>query len=293
MSLKKRETNQNKIRHPGRKRKIISTIALSLSLLFGRTRLSSSQSSSPNFDNKVVQEKIIDDQEFCSLEDNDQQVILAKTGDSGPSVPTSPGRGQPSNFPTPPAGGRPSRPVYIPKYRTAPKVVPGPGLGAGANPAGAGGGGGAAELDAQCPISKKQQSQESKTFDYDYRSNDPKKKKQSVEQCELDENVKEGKIKIVSRIKEDAGLVRAAKEACKNADVQKDVNHLEEQLTNGNDNPGIGRKPICKDVIEHRGKNGGRLYVRESDSVIEILAKSGKKKSNQQFVINRLKEIYG
>lgn len=91
---------------------------------------------------------------------------------------------------------------------------------------------------------------------------------------------------IVYRIKEDAGLVRAAQEACKNADVQKDVNHLEEQLAKGNENPGIGRKLICKGVIERRGKNGGRLYVRESDDVIEILAKSGKKKSNQQFVIN-------
>jgi putative component of toxin-antitoxin plasmid stabilization module len=95
-------------------------------------------------------------------------------------------------------------------------------------------------------------------------------------------------------IKEDPGLVRAAEEACKNMDVQKDINHLEEELAKGNENPGIGRKPICKGVIEHRGKNGGRLYVRESDdNEIEILAKSGKKKSNQQFVINRLKEIYG
>ena len=61
MSFKKRETNQNKIRHPGRKRKIIATIALLLSLLFGKTRLSSSQSSSPNFGNQVVQERVIDD----------------------------------------------------------------------------------------------------------------------------------------------------------------------------------------------------------------------------------------
>ena len=75
--------------------------------------------------------------------------------------------------------------------------------------------------------------------------------------------------------------------------MQKDVNHLEEQLAQGNDNPGIGRKRICKGVIEHRGKSGGRLYVREVDDVIEILAKSGKKKSNQQFVINRLTELYG
>ena len=110
------------------------------------------------------------------------------------------------------------------------------------------------------------------------------------EQCEAIEQKKE----IRYRIKEDPGLVRAAKEACKNSDVQKDVNHLEEELAKGNENPGIGRKPICKGVTQHRGKNGGRLYVRDSDdNEIEILAKSGKKKSNQQFVINRLKEIYG
>ena len=63
--------------------------------------------------NQVYQERLL----------SDQKVSLVKTGDSSPSVPTSPGRGQPSNFPTPPAGGRPSRPVYVPKYRTAPKVV--------------------------------------------------------------------------------------------------------------------------------------------------------------------------
>ena len=126
------------------------------------------------------------------------------------------------------------------------------------------------------------------SFTYnDYRYQ--KKKKESGEQCELDENVKE----IIYRIKEDAGLVRAAKEACKNADVQKDINHLEEELGKGNNNPGIGRKSISKSIIEHRGKNGGRLYVRELDGVTEIVGKSGKKKSNQQFVINRLKEIYG
>lgn len=108
-----------------------------------------------------------------------------------------------------------------------------------------------------------------------------------------DPNQGQFKKRIVYRIKEDFGLVRAAKEACKNADVQKDINHLEEKLAKGNQNPGIGRKPICKGVIEHRGAKGGRLYVRESDDEIEILAKSGKKKDNQQYVINRLKEIYG
>ena len=288
MSFKKRETNQNKIRHPGRKRKIIATIALSLSLLFGKTRLSSSQSSSPNFDNKVVQERIIDDQEFWSLEDNDQQVILAKTGDSGPSVPTSPGRGQPSNFPTPPAGGRPSRPVYVPKYRTAPKVVPG--LGAGANPAGAGGGGGAAEFDDQCSVPENKKSQESKS-DYDYHSNAPKKKKQSAEQCELDENVTDGKIEIVYRIKENPALIREAERMGKDQAAQKDVNNLIEQLSLGNDNPGIGNRRVknLKNVSEARGRNEGRVYFREKDGKIEILAKSNK--DNQNKVIGILQKM--
>ena len=132
---------------------------------------------------------------------------------------------------------------------------------------------------------------EPKTCDYDYRSNI--KKKQSAKQCELDENVREGKIEIVYRIKEDADLVRAAKYACKNAYVQKNINHLKDELAKGNNNSGIGQKSITKSIIEHRGKNGGRLYVRELDGVTEIVRKSGKNKSNQQFVINRLKEIYG
>jgi len=246
--------------------------------------------------NQVYQERLLSDQEFNSFENNDQKCILVKTGDTSPSVPTSPGRGQPSQFPTPPSGGRPSRPLTGVNsygiYRPTPKVVD-QGLGAGANPGGAGGG--AAEFDDQCPAPKKQQ-QSQKSDRNEFQSdiyNSKKKKKREAEQSELDENVTNGKIKIVSKIKEDAGLARAAKEACKNTDVQKDINHLEEELAKGNDNPGIGRKPIGNGIVEHRGKNGGRLYVRELDSVIEILAKSGKKKNNQQFVINRLKEIYG
>ena len=137
-------------------------------------------------------ERVFSNQELDLFDDSNSRVILVKTGDSAPSVPTSPGRGQPSNFPvTPPSGGRPNRPVYVPKYRTAPKVVPVPGLGAGANPAGAGGGGGAAEFDDQCPVPKKQQLQESESFTYDdYRYQ--KKKKQSQDQCSIDEQNKAG-----------------------------------------------------------------------------------------------------
>ena len=42
MLLKKRKGNKNKIKPPGKKRKIIRTIVLSLSLLVGKARLSSS-----------------------------------------------------------------------------------------------------------------------------------------------------------------------------------------------------------------------------------------------------------
>jgi hypothetical protein len=155
MIFKKRKGNQNKIKPPGKKRKIFTTIALLLSLLFGKPRLSFSQSSSPNFSNQEVYERLIDDREFNSLEENDRQVILAKAEGNPITPPTNRG---PSNFPTPPSVGRPSRPVYVPKYRTVPKVVD-PGLGAAANPAGAGNGGGAAEFEDQCPVPEKQQSQ--------------------------------------------------------------------------------------------------------------------------------------
>jgi len=79
-------------------------------------------------------------------------VLLAKA-DGNPVTPST-NRG-PSNFPTPPSGGRPSRPVYVPKYRVAPKTVD-PALGAGANPAGARCEGGSPEFDDQCPISENQ-----------------------------------------------------------------------------------------------------------------------------------------
>jgi hypothetical protein len=73
--------------------------------------------------------------------------------------------------------------------------------------------------------------------------------------------------------------------------AQKDVNHLIEQLSLGNDNPGIGTENVFKDVYELRGKNRARVYYREVDGKIEILGKSVK--HNQQKVINILKKMYG
>ena len=162
-------------------------------------------------------------------------------------------------------------------------------MGAGANPAGAGGGGGAAEFDDQCPVPKKQQLQESESFTYDdYRYQ--KKKKQSAEQCELDENVKDAKVEIVYRIKENPALVRKAERAGRAQDAQRSINNLVEQLSLGNRNPGIGTENVFKDVYELRGKNRARVYYRKVDGKIEILGKSVK--NNQQKVINILKKMY-
>ena len=172
----------------------------------------------------------------------------------------------------------------MPDVNPYPKVVLG--VGAAANPAGAGGGGGNAKFDDdkyKCPAPNKEQSQESKTYNYDYQS---KKKKQSAEQCELD-----AKVEIVYRIKENPALVREAERMGKDQAAQKDVNNLIEQLSLGNDNPGIGNRRVknLKNVSEARGRNEGRVYFREKAGKIEILAKSNK--DNQNKVIGILQKM--
>ena len=82
-------------------------------------------------------------EEFHLLDQDDQQVILAKA-EGNPVTPPTRGS-SPTNFPTAtpprPSGGRPSRPVSgVNPHRTPPRVVD-QGLGGAANPAGAGGGG--------------------------------------------------------------------------------------------------------------------------------------------------------
>jgi hypothetical protein len=240
---------------------------------------------SPGNNNQIYQERLLSDQEFNLYENTDQQVILARRDSSGTPSPSNIGRqGQsPSNFPTSPSGGRrPSWPITgINPYRHL-HVNPG----TAGNPGGAGNGG-AANYNDESGIPKIPQ--ELKTYDYDYRSN--LKKKESAEQCELDENVKDVKVEIVYRIKENSALVREAERMGKDQAAQKDVNNLIEQLSLGNDNPGIGSRRVkcLKNVSEARGRNEGRVYFREKDGKIEILAKSNK--DNQNKVIAFLQKM--
>ena len=65
-----------------------------------------------------------------------------------------------------------------------------------------------------------------------------------------------------------------------------------EKLRLGNEQCGIGRKTLFRDVKELRGNEGGRVYYRRVDGKIEILGKSNKVKREQRKVINILKELY-
>ena len=169
--------------------------------------------------NQEVYQRLVEEREFNLLEENDPQVVLAKSEGNPVTPPTN---REPSNFPTPPSGGRLGRPVYVPKYHIALK----PELDAAANPAGAGNGGGAAEFDDYCPVPNKEQSQKPETFDY--RSNSPKKKKKSQDQCSIDEQNKAG----IDELPDSSEFIynletktarKALKKVWKNTEAKKEV----------------------------------------------------------------------
>jgi len=131
--------------------------------------------------NQEVYQRLVEEREFNLLEENDQQVVLAKA-DGNPFIPPT-NRG-PSNFPTSPAGGRrPSRPITGTNPYRHLNVNPG----TAGNPGGPGNGG-ASGYDYESEIP--QIPQEIQTYNYDYSSNS--KKKQLQDQCSIDEQKKAG-----------------------------------------------------------------------------------------------------
>jgi hypothetical protein len=69
------------------------------------------------------------------------------------------------------------------------------------------------------------------------------------------------------------------------------VDALTEQLAHGNLNPGLGSKHLLSGIHEARAANGGRVYFRNTEAGLEILAKSDK--STQSQVISILRQVYG
>ncbi|MEU5433257.1 hypothetical protein AB0G73_07750 [Streptomyces sp. NPDC020719] len=98
---------------------------------------------------------------------------------------------------------------------------------------------------------------------------------------------------VSSAINKDGFLVKAAQKAGKNQDAQADLDRMFIQLKNGNMNPGKGGKALAgtKGIRYARGQNAGRLFFRNVDGGVEIVAKADK--SNEPQVIERLKKIYG
>lgn len=99
-------------------------------------------------------------------------------------------------------------------------------------------------------------------------------------------------IEVIHRKQESKALEDAAKTVGKDPVIQRDVDHLVEQLSLGNKSPGTSIRKIegLKNVFEARGRNGGRVYFREiNKQTLEILAKSNK--ANQLKVIKILKRL--
>jgi hypothetical protein len=105
------------------------------------------------------------------------------------------------------------------------------------------------------------------------------------QQCDL--------IEIESKIKEDSRLVKIAEASGKDKKIQRDLNSLAEQLRLGTKSPGTGTKTLFKDVKEARASSGARLYFREKNGKIEILAKSNKSPKDQKDAIRILRKKYG
>ncbi|WP_322780094.1 RHS repeat-associated core domain-containing protein, partial [Frankia sp. Cas4] len=94
---------------------------------------------------------------------------------------------------------------------------------------------------------------------------------------------------ILSVIHEDSRLVKEAETAGRTH--QRSIDNLTSQLSRGNLNPGIGSKYLFDDVFEARARDGARVYFRNIEDRVAILAKSSK--ANQPRVIGILRELYG
>ncbi|MFF3918956.1 polymorphic toxin-type HINT domain-containing protein [Streptomyces sp. NPDC001852] len=97
---------------------------------------------------------------------------------------------------------------------------------------------------------------------------------------------------VTSAIHDDPYLVKAAEAAGKNQRIQKEMDDLVMQFRGGNTNPGLGNKSLAgTDVSYLRGRNGGRVFFRNTDDGMQIVGKADK--SNESKVISRLTEMYG
>ncbi len=96
---------------------------------------------------------------------------------------------------------------------------------------------------------------------------------------------------VSSRVKQDPFLLRVSKDIGKKEKISRDINHLIERLNKGDTNPGLGSKYVLPNILELRGRNGGRVYCKKIEKEkYEILGYSDK--ANQKRVIAYLTRLY-
>jgi hypothetical protein len=96
-------------------------------------------------------------------------------------------------------------------------------------------------------------------------------------------------LRLVGRIKDSASLVREAESLGEAA--QREADDLVERYLAGNHNPGIGTKHLEGDIYYLRGRNGGRVFYRETaEGYMEVLGKADK--SNEDRVIRLVLDTF-
>ena len=96
-------------------------------------------------------------------------------------------------------------------------------------------------------------------------------------------------LRVKSLIGKHTGLTKHAKNL--GEDAQREVDSLLQKYLAGNTNPGIGTSSLGKDVIYLRGREGGRVFLRETgEGYVEILGKADK--NNEQAVIKIIQDLY-
>ena len=97
--------------------------------------------------------------------------------------------------------------------------------------------------------------------------------------------------RLVSRIGDVPGLARIASRV--DGVLQTEVDALTSRLAQGNLNPGIGNRHLFNGIFEARGRGGARVYFRNGENGVEVLANSGKNAADQERVISTLRDVYG
>jgi hypothetical protein len=104
----------------------------------------------------------------------------------------------------------------------------------------------------------------------------------------------ENRVALSSSIKQHPPLMRLEKDAVNDQDVEREMNHLIDELSRGNFESGLGHPGHVEgtNIFYLRGRNGARLYYhRTGKDSYEVVGKSAKGR-NQDQVINKLKEFY-